>query len=348
MQTRIESSVRTKMEELQLVCGREIPIQQQRMDASVVAFQKLLESTKAKAQETVENQEKLGKLKLELRKAEDDLVKALAVKTRKEAKRMTTMDSLSATRARIEELKRIVEDQKARKNEYAAIISEQSEVLSTSEDKQSKNDEDRGGIEEAILWYNRVLGFRIECGHGVKFMFSNINAKNPKEEYSLSIRHDNDVYTLLDCDPHVNDSKELIHELNRTNGLFKFVRAMREKFQEAAAQGISPQALSIDQDSSTISVSAPVSSISTDSRSESLPKKKENEDEETMRRSKKVNYGTGGKPTILSPGSALSFRRSPRFKAGNATESVSSSDEMDCISYGINLLSRLELITYEV
>ncbi|KAF7123349.1 hypothetical protein RHSIM_Rhsim12G0166500 [Rhododendron simsii] len=386
MQSRIETSVRTKMEELRLVCGREIPIQQQRMDASVVAFQKSLESTKAKAQETVQNQEKLGKLKLELRKAEDDLVKALAVKTRKEAKRMTTMDSLSATRARIEELKRIVEDQKARKNEYAAIITQQSEVicctfceepaglnsscpfvildsfslfslsfiystikvLSTCEDKHNKNDEDRGGIEEAISWYNRVLGFRIECGHGVKFMFSNINAKNPKEEYSLSIRHENDVYTLLDCDPHVNDTKELIHELNRTNGLFKFVRAMREKFQEAAAQGISPQASSIDQDSSTISVSAPVSSISTDSRSESLPKKKENEVEEIKRRSKKVNYGTGGKPAILSPGSALSFRRSPRFKwlgktfslmlrsedeaetvtpmAGNATGSVSSSD----------------------
>lgn len=45
---------------------------------------------------------------------------------------------------------------------------------------------------------------------------------------------------MLDCDPHVIDSKELIHELNRTNGLFKFVRAMREKFQEAAAQGMEP------------------------------------------------------------------------------------------------------------
>lgn len=42
-------------------------------------------------------------------------------------------------------------------------------VLSTCEDKRNKNDEDRGGIEEAILWYNRVLGFRIECGHGMYF-----------------------------------------------------------------------------------------------------------------------------------------------------------------------------------
>lgn len=42
---------------------------------------------------------------------------------------------------------------------------------------------------------------------------------------------------MLDCDPHLNEIKELIRELNRTNGLFKFVRDMRLKFQEAAAQG---------------------------------------------------------------------------------------------------------------
>ena len=42
---------------------------------------------------------------------------------------------------------------------------------------------------------------------------------------------------MLDCDPHLNDTKGLIYELNETNGLFKFVRIMREKFQEAATQG---------------------------------------------------------------------------------------------------------------
>lgn len=43
--------------------------------------------------------------------------------------------------------------------------------------------------------------------------------------------------SVLDCDPHLNDTNELIHELNKTNGLFKFVRVMRGKFQEVAAQG---------------------------------------------------------------------------------------------------------------
>ena len=44
--------------------------------------------------------------------------------------------------------------------------------------------------------------------------------------------------TVLDCDPEVNDTKELINELNQSNGLFKFVRTMREKFQEAATCGM--------------------------------------------------------------------------------------------------------------
>ncbi|XP_057473610.1 kinetochore protein SPC25 homolog isoform X2 [Actinidia eriantha] len=310
MQSRTECSVRTKMEELRLVCEREIPIQQQRADAAIASFRKSLESTRAKAQETVQNQAKLGKLKAELREAEDDLVKALAVKTRKEATRTATMDSLSAAKARIEELQRIVEDQKARKNEYADIIRQQYEAC---EEKCNKNTGHRGEIEEAISWYNMVLGFRIECGHGVKFIFTNINVKNPKEEYSFSVRHENDLYTLLDCDPHLDDTKELIHELNRNNGLFKFVRIMREKFQEAVAHGISSQVTYLDQDSSTISVYAPVSSVSTDSF---VSNQKEIQPEETNRQSKKANYGRGGKlmAGIFSPGSASPLRRSSRSK----------------------------------
>ncbi|GMP33812.1 hypothetical protein CsSME_00006969 [Camellia sinensis var. sinensis] len=315
MQSGTEVSVGTKMEELRLVCDREITIQQHRIDAAISFFRKSLQSTKAKAQETVQIQAKLGKLKAELREAEDHLVKALAAKTRKEAKRMAMTESISATRARIEELKRIVEDQNARKDEYTEIISQQFEALSACEEKCEQNNEDAGEIEEAISWYNRVLGFRIECGHGIKFIFTNINLKNSNEEYSFSIRHENDFYTLLECDPDLNDTKELIHELNRSNGLFKFVRTMREKFQEAAAHGNFPQVTSCDQEYSTISVSAPVSSVSTDSRSESLSKQKQLQPEETNRQYKKVNRGRGVKPAILSLGSASSLCRSPRFKA---------------------------------
>lgn len=48
------------------------------------------------------------------------------MKTRKEAKQLAIRDSISATRARIEELKRTLQVQKARRDEYAAIMSQQS------------------------------------------------------------------------------------------------------------------------------------------------------------------------------------------------------------------------------
>ncbi|GFP79041.1 pyruvate phosphate dikinase 2 [Phtheirospermum japonicum] len=52
-------------------------------------------------------------------------------KTRKEAKRMAMMESISTIKARVEELNRLVEDQRERKDEYAAIISQQFEGSTT-------------------------------------------------------------------------------------------------------------------------------------------------------------------------------------------------------------------------
>lgn len=43
---------------------------------------------------------------------------------------------------------------------------------------------------------------------------------------------------MIDCDPQLNDAKELIIELNKSNGMLKFVRTMREKFLEAVARGM--------------------------------------------------------------------------------------------------------------
>ncbi|CAI9753956.1 unnamed protein product [Fraxinus pennsylvanica] len=310
MQSEGENNVRTRLAETRLTCEREIPIQQQRIVSTVISERNIFDSVKSKAQQTIHLQERLGKLKTELREAEDALVKALAVKTRKEAKQMAIRDSISETKARIEELKAIVENQRAKKDEYANIISQQSEALVAYEEKCNQISEHEEQIEEAISWYNRFLGFRIECGHGVKFIFSNINPKIANEQYSFVIRHENEIYTLLDCNPPLNDTRELICELNKSNGLFKFVRTMREKFQEVAAHGTSNQITSLDQDSSMISPSAPVASVSTDHRGESVVKEKEIQPGESNHISRKVGKGQA----ILSPGSASSVRRSSRLK----------------------------------
>ena len=88
--------------------------------------------------------------------------------------------------------------------------------------------------------------------------------------------------------------------------------------------GISPQVTYLDQDSSTISVYDPVSSVSTDSRSEFVSNQKEIQPEETNRQSKKVNYGRGGKlmAGIFSPGSASPLRRSSRSKVSSNWQSA--------------------------
>ncbi|XP_057995592.1 kinetochore protein SPC25 homolog isoform X2 [Hevea brasiliensis] len=290
------------MESLRLICDREIPVALQKADSFAASFAYSLDSTAARVEDTLQDQGKLGKIKSSLRDAEDDFVKVLAVKTRKEAKQLAIRDSISATRTRIEELKKTVLVQRARRDEYAAIMSQR------PLGKANHDIEHKGEILEAILWYNRVLGFQIEGGRGVKFTFNYINLSNPCEEYTFTICHEDDTYSLLACNPHLNDTKELVHELNRTNGLFKFVRTMREKFQEAASIGTSIQSSSLHQESTTVSVSAPVMSVSAD-RSDS-PMKENEYPHQVNGQSKKVNLGRGDKLSILSP---ASVRRSPRF-----------------------------------
>ncbi|VFQ95629.1 unnamed protein product [Cuscuta campestris] len=309
-------SVQAPMEELRLTWDAGIPAVQRRVDAVSASFRKSLETTKSRVQETVQLQEKLKKVKAELREAEDGLVKAIGEKTRKEAKRMSLVESLSASEARMEQLKRAVEAQRARRDEYAGIIAEASNDLKECEEKRNQNSEHRDGVEEAILWYNKNLGFRIECGNGVRFIFTKINMKTPHEEYFFTIRHESDTYSLLDCNPSLDGIKDLLTELNQSNGLYKFVRTMREKFQEAALCGNFPKVTSHDQNTPATSISVPSSSIPTESGSESPSEQRDPQAEELNKDSvtKKLRNAKGGRSGLLSPGSASSHRRSPRFK----------------------------------
>ncbi|XP_057479203.1 kinetochore protein SPC25 homolog [Actinidia eriantha] len=164
------------MEELRLVCDREIPIQKHRMDMAVASFRNLSNPRNPK----------LRKLKAPLKEAEGYLVKALAVKTRKESKGMVTVDSIASARARTEDLMRSVEDHKTRQDDYAEIISQLFEGNSVSVLRRGYQEKlwlyamksvmktlnikvHYGEMETAISWYNGVLGFRIECGHGLYF-----------------------------------------------------------------------------------------------------------------------------------------------------------------------------------
>uniref|UniRef100_A0A803MG06 Kinetochore protein SPC25 n=1 Tax=Chenopodium quinoa TaxID=63459 RepID=A0A803MG06_CHEQI len=276
---RAEGTVLSKLSELRTVCNKDIEIHHQNTDSIFASFGNFLQSQRSKAELTVHNHVKLGKLKVELRELEDELVRALAVKTRNEVKRIAITDSLSETIVKADELQKIVQDQAARKDEYASILSEQSKENSREASRS------REEIQEAFKWYNRILGFRIDGGHGVTFTFTSVNKKCPAEEYSFTVRHANEKYTLLGSKPHLKDIEELVHELNKSNGLFRFVRIMREKFQTTSLGPVS-HFIYQDQDCTSISLSAPVSLGSICSRSKSpLPLREVNGE------TKKLDHG---------------------------------------------------------
>ncbi|KAK1280815.1 hypothetical protein QJS04_geneDACA002769 [Acorus gramineus] len=243
-----------------------IGVDSERVGSALKSYNQFLRSSVTGFRQNFEHQLKLGRLKDQLRELEEELTKTLTENARKEAKRIAINESLSVLRSKTEELTKIVQDQKARRDESTLIMSQQS---ISSEEKNSEDTECAKGLEESTAWYHKVLGFHIEGGHGVKFIFNKINKRNPDEEYTFTIRHEHDIYTLLKCDPPLDDIKDLIKELNHTNSLFKFVRTMRERFQATAFNGVQPASSYAHGDSSTITLSSPPSPVSASSGTDS-------------------------------------------------------------------------------
>nr|XP_010937606.1 kinetochore protein SPC25 homolog [Elaeis guineensis] len=315
MQMRAEELIHVRMAELRLACEREIRIQRERASLAASSFRQSLLSIRSTAEETLANREKLGKLKDNLKELEAHLEESLAVKTCKEAKHTCSTESFSTTVARTDQLKKLVLDRRTRRDEYAAVISQQLLALESLEEKSNLDIIERQDMEEAIMWYNKVLGFRAEGGEGVKFIFNKINSKNPDEGYSFTIMLENDIYKLLHCDPYVEDISELIKELNKNDNLFELVRIMREKFQAAALNGFSPTTMTDYPDSSSVTVSSPPP-VSDDSRSGTLIKESDPhlQTKEGRRVLQKVTRGQSVAP---SPQSISAMRRSPRLMAKN-------------------------------
>ncbi|XLS51402.1 hypothetical protein HN51_012079 [Arachis hypogaea] len=100
------------------ICDTEIPLQLRKIDYLATSFSKSLQSLKSTAHQTAQfkvlgfllhallwatNQKwQLEEAKGKVREAEDDLVKAITVKTRQEAKRMALSDAIASAKARVE------------------------------------------------------------------------------------------------------------------------------------------------------------------------------------------------------------------------------------------------------
>ncbi|XP_006291469.2 kinetochore protein spc25 [Capsella rubella] len=303
-----DTTARKTMASLGLMCQKDLDEQRNKIDSFIASpFRRSMDSLLERAQATAQSQVELANMKADLREAEDELVKVLAVKTRKEARQMGIRDSISATQSRIEVLRRKLQLQKSKKEDSARMISQQLQALSTSKDNAGKVTEEKSDIHEAISWYNQALGFHVEAGHGVKFTFTNIDAKRPTREFSFTVHYGNDIYTLLDCDLQLDDIKGMVQELNKTNDLFRFVRLMREMFLKSTLSELPTHSEHLQQETSVISASAPAISFSTDTNI-STPENKRSK-VQVYRRHKRASDSP-----LLSPVSTSATRRSSRLK----------------------------------
>ncbi|GAU35822.1 hypothetical protein TSUD_155970 [Trifolium subterraneum] len=282
------------------------------VDSFAVSISKSIQSLKNTAQQTSQCQVQLEQVKGKLKEIEDELVKVLAEKTHKEAKRMALKDAIVSAKARVGNLNTSIQEHRNRKQEYTSFLSQHSLGLAASEGKINDSIEHTDETHEAISWYNRVLGFHVKGERGVKFTFNNINLKNPNEEYSFTVCHDNNTYTLLRCEPSLYGIEELVHELNKTDGLFKFVRVIRKIFQEAVAQGSIVSTRVEPGESAFISSSAPGTSVRSDSTT--TENEQQVEHSGSSAQIKKKNIRRRKSLALLSPDSASSVRQSLRLK----------------------------------
>ncbi|KAH0451729.1 hypothetical protein IEQ34_019028 [Dendrobium chrysotoxum] len=331
-----EQSTRLKMAQLRLACEQEIRACCERSGLLATSIREPIKSIKPLVENAETNRGKLAKLKDYLKEMESTFHEALKANASKEAKHASTSEAISAMAVRIEYLKKTVDDQRAKKDEYEAVLSQQLLALQKIEEENEGDVIEIKKLKEATDWYRSVLGFQSEGGEGVKFIFNKIDRNDQDKEYWFVVRLDGDIYTckynihgfihnasvqpllcvslmhsiclmiVLHCNPELHDIDDLIEELNRTNGLFKFVRVMREKFQE-----ISCEASSLDSGTHSIAVSSPPPK-SSDSQMEAFIQTN------PSLQSKKNQAGSLHKvvpspAAILTPQSFSVRRRSPRF-----------------------------------
>ncbi|VAH12577.1 unnamed protein product [Triticum turgidum subsp. durum] len=297
-------------------CDRRMAAGRDRFASASAAVRAAAASARSAAHQSVSRREDLDGLKKRLRDLGADLGQALSLKLTMESKCERLRESISASAATSEQLGDLVTGQRSRSERHAAVISD---VLEAAEAFEAKNDEDvtlMKDMEKAICWYQKRLGFQaVVEGEGVKFIFDKVDSQSPEKEFSFSLKFDKDRCTLLRCSPPVEDSEELVKDLNLTNDLVKFVRIIRQRFQAAALNGDLPVSPTVCSDASAIPISSPVTK-SVDSTS-----KNDRDKSNSQSKNRKPALPAKRKASALLAASPGSVRRSPRFVQGGTGES---------------------------
>ncbi|KAM3336561.1 hypothetical protein ACQJBY_030524 [Aegilops geniculata] len=307
------ADLRRDMAAARAACDRRIAQGRERTAAATSAFRGAILSARSLAEHSVAHREKLNALKDQLRGLEAGLAEALSTQLKKESECKLTSESISNAAATNEQLRGLVLEQRARRDEFANVIAHQLEAIEALEanvDAMGKKN-----LDEAITWYNKFLGFRVVAGGGVKFVFNKVDMQNPEDEYSFCIKVNKDEYSLIQCIPLLKDTEELVKDLNRTNDLFKFVRTMRARFQAAGINGF-PPATSLCTDTSSTPVSSPPA-VSVDTTSEGTTNQSHSRSR-SKSQDPRAKRGVPPRSTASPLTSGSGTRRSPRLAAADA------------------------------
>ncbi|KAJ3687754.1 hypothetical protein LUZ61_016918 [Rhynchospora tenuis] len=258
-----EKPILESMAELRRSFEQRVADLRERSSVASASFSRCLRSSRVVADYYLASLEKLDKLKDELREGQANLAEQLSVKTRNGARYSAMTKDLEAKKAKCEQIKKIISDQRNKVDECTSIISKSLNALEASEEKLRQGQLEKENLDSAIAWYQKSLGLRVVEGEGVKFIFNKIDSTNPDKEYSFTVRLDNDKYNLLQCDPLVEGIDDLLKGVNKTNDFFGFVRVMREKFASSnfsVVKAVSITQTSLSGDTSVITGSSPVES----------------------------------------------------------------------------------------
>ena len=102
----------------------------------------------------------------------------------------------------------------------------------------SDNDRTNSDLTQGIIAFKTRLGLDFErIGEDqLKLNLTRIDPSDPERVFAFAVHIDpNDKYHVILCDPPLNNTDELVDELNASNDFSLFVRRMRRSFKALAA-----------------------------------------------------------------------------------------------------------------
>ena len=98
------------------------------------------------------------------------------------------------------------------------------------------NDKTNSDLTQGVISFKNRLGLDFQrIGQDqLKLNMTNIDRSDPDRVFFFAVHIDpNDHYHVIQCEPQLSNTEELVDELNRTNDFSKFVRRMRKSFCES-------------------------------------------------------------------------------------------------------------------